>query len=171
MASRSLQDLREPVQEKAEKLLVLAGQHGLDILIYCTLRPAEEQARLFRQGRSLAEIQRRAQQLRELYDRPDLADVLLGVGPQTGIKIVTWSAPGQSYHQYGLAFDGVPLREGKPVWSATDAEDRTLWMKYGELVQEVGLEWAGDWSPGKREYPHAQEPGLNWRELIREDAQ
>jgi len=164
MASRKLDDLKDQVKEKAFLLLDRCEEEGLNILIYCTLRSLEEQARLYRRGRSLSQIEAKAEELRSRWDRPDLADLLISVGPQYGNK-VTYAGPGQSMHNYGLAFDSVPLRDGKPVWQATRPENRALWELYGRLGVEVGLEWAGNWTHF-REFPHMQEPGARWQDLI-----
>lgn len=56
MASRALDDLTPEARDKAKKVQEVCAQAGVDLLIYCTLRPLEEQARLFRQSRSWAEI-------------------------------------------------------------------------------------------------------------------
>ena len=45
MASRDLNDLIPEVKQHAEKVIDVCGQVGVDILIYCTLRPLEEQAK------------------------------------------------------------------------------------------------------------------------------
>lgn len=69
-------------------------------------------------------------------------------------RIVTWADAGQSLHNYRVAYDVVPLRAGKPVWGTKEA-DRILWLRIGELGEQVGLEWAGRW-PRRREFPHFQ---------------
>ncbi len=165
MASRDLNDLQPDVADKARRLLQRCADEGLDLLVYCTLRPVAEQARLYRQGRPLRQIERKAEELRRRWRRPDLADLLMDVGPQYGAR-VTYAGPGQSMHNYGLALDAVPLRGGKAVWSARLPEDKALWERYGALAEEVGLEWAGRWTRF-REFPHVQRPGAAWRELIR----
>ncbi|MDX2477865.1 MAG: hypothetical protein QNL05_10940, partial [Gammaproteobacteria bacterium] len=59
MASRDLNDLIPEVKQNAERVMEVCDQVGVDILIYCTLRPLEEQAKLFRQSRSWAEIKKK----------------------------------------------------------------------------------------------------------------
>jgi len=168
VASRDLNDLQPQVTRKAERFLSVCVAANLDVLICCTQRSHEEQARLFRQGRSLNDIEARAEKLAHEFHRPDLAAILMGVGPQHETLIVTWAAPGQSLHYYGLALDGVPMRHGKPVWGRSSLEDRERWNQYGDLGESVGLQWAGRWPRGKAEFPHLQEKGANWRELISE---
>ncbi len=158
MASRRLEDLVEKLQEKA-RIVQRACQEagGFDLLIYCTLRPLEEQARLFRQSRSRKEIDLKISKFRNM-GYVFLADVLESVGPCYG-EHVTNAGPGESWHNYGQAFDAVPLLGGKPAWNYLKA--KSYWDAYGEAVRQAGLYWAGDWH-NFREYPHAQlKPGGN----------
>ena len=168
MASRDLNDLKPATKERALNFLALAEEAGLDVLIYCTYRSLEEQARLFRKGRSLSDIQKKADELNVKWDRPDIAALLMEVGPQYG-KEVTKAAPGQSIHNYRQALDGCPVLGGKPVWSDEEPKDLALWNEYGRLGVAAGFEWAGNWKYFK-EKPHIQEPGINWRDLIYEVA-
>lgn len=128
--SRNLQDLHPAVNRMANSFLMSAAAAGIDLLVTCTWRSAEEQAKLYAQGRTAP-------------------------GP-----IVTKAKPGQSMHNHcvqghpaSLALDVVPLRNGKPVWKTTDP----LWAQVGQLGKAAGLEWAGDWKTF-REYPHFQHP-------------
>lgn len=132
MASRSLSDLHPHTRAKAEAFLDLCATAGLDVLIYCTFRSRAEQAALYAQGRTAPG------------------------------KIVTNARPGESRHNdvdvagkpAARAFDGVPMRNGKPMWAKGDP----LWKTYGALGKKAGLEWAGEWDSFP-EYPHLQEPG------------
>ena len=101
MASRDLNDLIPEVKQHAEKVIDVCGQVGVDILIYCTLRPLEEQAKLYRQSRSWVEIKKK---ILKYKDRGFgfLADVIDSVGPCTGPH-VTNAGPGESWHNYGEA--------------------------------------------------------------------
>lgn len=165
MASRLLGDLKTAARENAQRMLDAAGELGFEILIYCTYRSDEEQARLYRQGRPLSVIQKKADDLNTAWERPDLAQVLMEVGPQYG-RVVTHAAPGQSLHEYGVAFDGVPMLGGKPVWNDQHPDEQEAWELYGRLGTEAGLTWAGNWQSFK-EKPHMQVPGFDWRDLIR----
>jgi len=165
MASRSLSDLQFEIAEKAKQFLVLCDQYRLQVLIYNTLRTFDEQARLFRQGRPFSEIQRMAAKLDLDYGRKDLCDVLLGVGAQYGAK-VTQAAPGMSAHNYGLAFDGCPMLDGKPIWILQTDKEKWSWDLYGRLIEKADLEWGGSWV-GFPDYPHAQQRDFNWRDLIK----
>lgn len=124
--SRKLEDLRSDVHEKAEKFLAAAKNLGIDVLVTCTYRSNEEQKQLYAQGRTAPG------------------------------KIVTNALPGESKHNNmeggdpaSLAFDVVPLINGKPVWDASNP----VWKILGGIGKSVGLNWAGDWKRF-REYPH-----------------
>ncbi len=126
--SRNLSDLVPPCKERAEKFLNLAKDAGIDLIVTSTYRDLESQAALFAQGRT----------------KPG--------------AIVTNARPGQSWHNWRCAFDVVPIRNGKPVWSTT-GPDGALWRKVGELGESVGLEWAGRWTGKLREFAHFQYTG------------
>jgi peptidoglycan L-alanyl-D-glutamate endopeptidase CwlK len=126
--SRRLEDLDSAVQWRAHALVKAAKDAGLDLLITSTYRSKEEQAALYAQGRT----------------KPG--------------AIVTNARPGDSYHNWRCAFDVVPLRNGKPVWS-TSGPDGDLWRKIGEMGEAVGLEWAGRWTGKLREMAHFQYTG------------
>jgi peptidoglycan L-alanyl-D-glutamate endopeptidase CwlK len=127
MSSRRLEDLHPRVRAMCEAHIAACRAAGIDIIITSTLRTMEEQAALYAQGRS------------------------------TPGRKVTNAKPGQSFHNYGLAYDVVPLRAGKPVWG-TIGPDLALWQRVGALGKAQGLEWAGDWVRFK-EFPHFQWTG------------
>ncbi len=127
MASRSLDDLHPIVAAKARAHLAACKAEGIDLLVTCTYRDPAEQARLFAQGRTAPG------------------------------KIVTNARPGQSFHEYRVAYDVVPMRAGKPVWGTAGA-DMELWKRVGALGIAQELEWAGNWTRFK-EYPHFQFTG------------
>jgi peptidoglycan L-alanyl-D-glutamate endopeptidase CwlK len=128
MASRSLDDLYPRMKERTLAFLERCKAEGIDVLIYCTYRSNTEQNDLYEQGRTLPG------------------------------KRVTNARGGQSAHNFTLdgkpaakAFDCVPLRGGKPMWSASDP----LWKELGRIGKSVGLDWAGNWRTF-REFPHFQ---------------
>lgn len=152
MASRDLNDLIPAAKTKAEQVVQACAQAtGFELLIYCTLRTLEEQARLYRQSRSRQEIDGKIAKFNQ-RGFAFLANILESVGPCYGPH-VTNAAPGESWHNYGEAWDAVPLIGGKPAWNYLQAQ--AYWDAYGEAVRQVGMFWAGDWT-GFREYPHAQ---------------
>lgn len=156
MASRRLEDLVPEVQERAREHVLRCADAGIELLIYCTLRDAHEQARLYRQSRTKEQVQAKIDQYKS-RGFPALAQILKDVGPQKSGPKVTGAGPGESFHQYSLAYDCVPVLNGKPVWSSS-GEGGKLWAKVGQLGKKTGLEWAGDWT-SFREFPHFQWTG------------
>ncbi len=128
-SSRSIDDLQPDVAEKCRAHLAACEAEGIDLLITCTLRDWDEQARLFKQGRTAPGA------------------------------IVTNARPGDSLHNYGRAYDVVPLRNGKPVWGTIATMDADLWNRVGCLGESVGLEWAGRWRGRLVEFAHFQDSG------------
>jgi len=121
--SRRLEDLLPAVQRRAEKFIAAARADDIDLLVTSTFRDCASQDALYAQGRT-----------------------------KPGRK-VTNARCGQSWHQYRVAFDVVPIQDGKCIWS-----DSALWRRVGALGKTFGLEWAGDWKTFK-EYPHFQYRG------------
>ena len=130
MSSRKLTDLHPLMQPLVVDFLARVEMEGIDLLVTCTYRSDEEQAKLYAIGRTKAG------------------------------RRVTNAPPGQSMHNFrfngkpaSLAVDVVPLANGKPVWNAADP----AWQKVGKIGEVAGLEWAGRWKRF-REYPHFQHP-------------
>lgn len=121
--SRSISDLHPHVAKMAQSMLDKCKAEGIDLLITSTYRDSESQAALFAKGRTAP-------------------------GPK-----VTNAKPGQSFHNWRVAFDVVPLVHGKAVWN-----DDATWKRIGEIGESVGLEWAGRWKSFK-EMPHFQYTG------------
>lgn len=163
--SRRINDLRPDFMGLASQLQERMAEKSIPLLIYSTLRRFDVQARLFRQGRPYVTIRTRADELADKWGRPDLADILMSVGPQYG-PVRTNAAPGQSLHNYGVALDAAPMRNGEIVWGTQDPNDMALWEAYGNAVRDLGMEWGGDWRGGLVDMPHAQMAGVRWQDLI-----
>lgn len=118
--SRKLEDLHPKVKVLCEKFIEKCKSQDIDVLITSTYRDAESQNALYAQGRTAAG------------------------------KIVTNARGGQSYHNWRVAFDFVPIVNGKAQWS-----DVATFKKCGEIAELVGLEWAGRWVKFK-ELAHCQ---------------
>jgi peptidoglycan L-alanyl-D-glutamate endopeptidase CwlK len=155
MASRRIEDLVPEVQERAREHVLRCADAKIELLIYCTLRDVFEQGRLFRQGRTAEQVKEKSAQLRG-QGFPQLAKVLDEAKGDKGGK-VTFAGPGESFHQYAMAYDCVPMIKGKPVWG-TGGEGAALWQKVGAFGTAAGLEWAGEWTKF-REFPHFQWTG------------
>jgi hypothetical protein len=66
-----------------------------------------------------------------------------------------------SVHFTGKAADIVPVIDGKIPWNIGSREIAALWLAFGRLGQEAGLEWGGSWPPLDRygigwDAPHYQ---------------
>jgi peptidoglycan L-alanyl-D-glutamate endopeptidase CwlK len=123
--SRSVTELHPKVATLAMQLVEQCDAVGIDLLITSTYRDHESQNALYAQGRT------------------------------TKGAIVTNARGGQSYHNYRVAFDVVPLRNGKCVWDSSDP----AWRTVGEIGESLGLEWAGRWSGKLKETAHFQYTG------------
>lgn len=126
MASRSLDDLAAPVRQAALDFLADCHAAGLEVLIYCTLRLAVEQASLYAVGRTAPG------------------------------HVLTNAKPGQSLHNpdelgKSWAFDAVPMLHGKCMF-----HDAAMIDKMGAIGETVGLQWAGRWRGALRERLHFQ---------------
>jgi peptidoglycan L-alanyl-D-glutamate endopeptidase CwlK len=162
MASRRIEDLRDEMRVLAEAFVKKCAEAGIEVLIYGTLRTVEEQAKLWRMGRSRSLIESVIGRLAK-SGKGWVAALLRGVGPQPGNRVVTNALPGESAHNYGYGFDAVPLIHGKPAWN-----DESLLNRMGEIGKSVGLNWAGDWKRF-RERVHFELPG--WRERGKKESQ
>jgi peptidoglycan LD-endopeptidase CwlK len=131
VVSRSLDDLDPSLRPVAADFLKRASDAGIDVLVTCTFRNDAAQAGLYAKGRTVAG------------------------------RISTNAAPGMSKHNKkdaqgnpaALAFDVVPMRNGKPVWGVVGS-DGLLWRRLGDIGLICGLRWAGNWKGSLREFPH-----------------
>jgi peptidoglycan L-alanyl-D-glutamate endopeptidase CwlK len=119
--SRNLSDLHPKVKTLCEQFVASCAKQNIDVLITSTYRDAESQNALYAQGRTAPG------------------------------KKVTNAKGGQSFHNWRVAFDFVPIVNGKAMWA-----DTALFNKCGEIAESVGLEWAGRWKTFK-ELAHCQQ--------------
>lgn len=119
--SRDLKDLHPKVAAMCSAFVSSCKAQGIDVIITSTLRDNESQDALYAQGRT------------------------------TKGAIVTNARGGQSIHNYGLAFDFVPIINGKAIWN-----DDALFKRCGAIGESVGLEWSGRWAGKFRETAHMQ---------------
>lgn len=156
-------DLTDKMRQQVLTMLDLAATNDLQLIVTCTFRSNEEQAKLYAMGRIRDQIENKIYELEEVYQRKDLADILRAATPAPSPgRVVTMAGPGQSMHQYGMAIDCVPLVAGKPMWD----DGHPSWKRYGDCCELAGLEWAGHWTRF-REFPHAQLRDVDWKTLIK----
>ena len=113
-------DLLPLVQRKLQQHKDICKKHGLYFQVTCTYRSTATQDSLYAQGRT----------------KPG--------------DIVTNAKGGQSFHNWRVAYDFVPIVNGKAVWN-----DDALFGAIGYFGQQVGLEWGGSWQ-GFKDMPHMQ---------------
>lgn len=119
ISSRSLSDLHPKVASLCNLFIEHCSDAGIDVIITSTYRDNESQNALYAQGRTVAG------------------------------KKVTNAKGGDSFHNWRVAFDFVPMLNGKCAWS-----DTALFARCGKIAQECGLEWGGNWKFKDR--PHCQ---------------
>ena len=134
-SSASIDSLDPYVASLARRFLELCKENGLDVRILSAFRSWDEQDALYAQGRTAP-------------------------GP-----VVTDAMGGDSYHNWGLAFDAAPFVNGRVDWN-----NRELFDKMGELGQQAGLEWGGNWTTYRinlLDLPHFQYTyGLSTQQLV-----
>jgi LysM repeat protein len=114
---------------RGRSMLDLCAQAGVTLLVTQGLRTWEEQDALYAKGRTVAPIGKKS--------------------------IVTNARGGQSYHNFGLAFDIVVLDSvGKASWDDTHPG----WRTAATIGKSLGLAWGGDWKTFK-DTPHFQYTG------------
>ena len=128
--SRELVDLAPHVRAMAAQLLKDAAEAGIPLTVTCTRRSAAVQAARYEQGR-------------------------VTPGP-----IVTRAPAGYSYHEFGLARDGVPTELlSLKNWGDTPdhrARADALWITVGAIGRRLGFRWGGD-------FPHlVDRPHFEW---------
>ena len=129
LSDQRLSGLHPVVASRARAMLDLCSLAGLAILVTQGVRTWEEQDVLFARGRT--------------------------VPPIGASNIVTKARGGQSYHNFGLAFDIIVLDSmGKTDWNTSHPG----WRRAAEAGRSVGLEWGGDWK-GFKDIPHFQYTG------------
>jgi peptidoglycan L-alanyl-D-glutamate endopeptidase CwlK len=114
--------LTTAAQIKAREFMAAAQAVALDgaiVKIICGTRTYAEQADIYAQGRS----------------RPG--------------RIVTRAGPGESDHNFGIAWDIGVFKDGAYL------DQSPLYKELGKIGKSAGLEWGGDWS-GLIDQPHYQ---------------
>ena len=123
ISSRKIEDLHPHVAAKAQAFIDACAAAGIDVILTSTYRDHESQAALYAKGRTAP-------------------------GPR-----VTNANAGRSYHNWRVAFDFVPIRDGKAIWN-----DDHLWAECGRIGMALGLEWGGSWT-SFQDRPHMQLTG------------
>ena len=119
---KRLAGLHPILATRGRSMIDLCSHAGVALLVTQGLRTYAEQDALFAQGRSAPG------------------------------KIVTNAQGGESFHNFGLAYDVVVLDAlGKADWDSSHPG----WATAAQIGQSVGLEWGGSWKKFK-DLPHYQ---------------
>lgn len=128
--STSISSLNPAVATQARKFLDLTRANNMDVRITSAFRSWDESDRLYAQGRT------------------------------TPGSIISNARGGESYHNWGLAFDASPYENG------VITNNIELYKKMGRLGEQVGLEWGGRFKD-LVDYPHFQNTfGLSTIDLL-----
>jgi peptidoglycan L-alanyl-D-glutamate endopeptidase CwlK len=89
------------------------------------------------------------------------SDALYAKGRTAHGPKVTNAPAGESYHNYGLAFDFVLIIDGKEVWDVNET-----WLKVVDMMEVAGWTWGGSWTSFK-DYPHFEKTfDHHWKDLL-----
>lgn len=119
ISERRIDTLHPLIRARVREFINAADNVGIKLRVTQATRTFAEQQKIYNQGRT-----------------------------EPG-DIVTNAQAGQSYHNYGLAFDVVEMVNGEPIWNSTN------WEKIGELGKKFGFQWGGDFTSIK-DKPHFQ---------------
>lgn len=129
-SSKSLSSLNPHVETLARKFLALTQANHLNVHVTTAFRSWDEQDKLYAKGRTAP-------------------------GP-----VITNAQGGNSYHNWGLAFDAAPFEHGHV------SSHNEKFIKMGQLGQQVGLKWGGTFK-SILDMPHFQYNfGLNTWDLL-----
>jgi peptidoglycan LD-endopeptidase CwlK len=122
ITKKKIAELHPAIQAKAIEFIKRAENAGIKVRIYSALRTFAEQQTLFN------------------YPIDGIDNDRNGRIDDAGEK-VTNAKPGDSFHNYGLAFDAVAMENGKAIWDVKNP----IWETIGKIGESVGLEWGGRW--------------------------
>ena len=131
--NRDLNSLLPEAADKCRRLLSLARERGIDIIVTSTLRTKAHQRALYAQGR-------------RPLDEVNTVRKFAGMPPikESANRIVTRARV--SAHETGRAFDVAVMRGASPTWDARADMNQNGTPEYeelGALGESIGLVWGG----------------------------
>lgn len=114
------------------------SEQGISYRLYNGTRTFDKQAELYGKGRTEQELITAG--VDKKYAKPNE-------------KKVTNAKPGSSFHNYGLAGDGVEIKDGKAIWDSLNKQ------KIATTGAKYGLYWGGNFTSFKDE-PHFEYQGF-----------
>lgn len=137
--------LHPKIRQRATDFVNDLKEQGITYRIYNGTRTFDEQAELYGKGRTAAEL------------------AMSGVDTkwaQPSEKKVTNAKPGSSYHNYGLAFDGVEIKDGQAIWNNPNEQ------KIAVTGAKYGFYWGGLFITFK-DRPHFEDKQFGtWQQLL-----
>jgi peptidoglycan L-alanyl-D-glutamate endopeptidase CwlK len=137
-----------------KELIKACDARGAKLRPSASRRDPLEQARLWRQSRTIEQITKKITSLRQ--QKADfLADCIERVGPQHGDP-VTNAIPGLSWHQWDEALDCFWVVNGAAEWSTSKlVNGLNGYHVYAEEAHRLGLNAGGTWH-SFQDWPHVQ---------------
>jgi hypothetical protein len=129
-----IEQLYPLLKVKAYQLIQQQAQQGIDVEVSQGLRTWTQQQVLWQEGRN-----------------PDGS--YIDPVHQTGV--VTHAKPGDSFHEYGLAFDVFPVINGEPCWDVSNP----AWSAIISAGEVLGLFSGSRWIGKEKDNPHFQLTG------------
>ncbi len=129
VTDRNIKTLHPKIRKDAELFINRCDRKlGVQIRIYMGTRTIAEQNKLYAKGRI------------------------------TAGDIITNAKGGQSYHNYGLAFDCVEIRDGIAIWN------NPKWRHIAIQARDFGFQWGGEFK--RSDKPHFQNKfGFHYNDL------
>lgn len=87
--------------------------------------------------------------LLEGYRSPERQETLAALGPH-----MTRARANESRHQYGMAADLAPIRNGALAFNFEDPWAKSAYLAFGEESSRLGLVWGGNWK--LQDYGHIE---------------
>ena len=140
MLSRKIEDLSPITKELVEKAISILNEKNIDFFINETYRSLDVQEAYYASGRKT---------LSEVNILRKKAGLYLYQTDKENI-VITKAMPGTSAHNYRLAIDIYPLKNGKINWNATKKDFARIYevlksvskeTKDGTYKLEAGLDW------------------------------
>lgn len=154
-------DLNSLIPEFRNKVVSALAElraEGKVFVPYFTLRDPVTQARLWRQSRSRAAVERQITDLRRQHC-DFIADCFDKAGPADG-PWATNAIPGLSWHQYGEAVDCfLSDARGNAVWESP------AYARYGQVGDRRNMWWGGHFGDNDHLQNRRIEPGAAFGSL------
>lgn len=122
-SNETIKTLHPKVRKNYSDFINDLSNQGIKYRLYSGFRSFQEQAELYGKGRTEAEL--------------ILVNVDVKYARPTE-KRVTDAIPGKSYHNYGLAGDGVEIVNGKAIWKSANEQ------KIVDTAKKYDLYWGGN---------------------------